>query len=105
MGKNKDYYQIEKNIQGYKKEIDRLEEEEDTDKERVKKLRDSIKKEWEKIRPQLTALQFVQIARHPDRPYTLDYIEAMINDFLEFHGERGSQGILANPIPKVSVRP
>jgi len=90
MGKNKDYYQIEKNIQGYKKEIDRLEEEEDTDKERVKKLRDSIKKEWEKIRPQLTALQFVQIARHPDRPYTLDYIEAMISDFLEFHGDRRS---------------
>ncbi len=90
MGKNKDYYQIEKSIQEYKKEIDRLEEEEETDKERVKKLRDSIKKEWEKIRPQLTPLHFVQIARHPDRPYTLDYIEVLTKDFLEFHGDRRS---------------
>jgi len=90
MEKNKDYYQIEKRIQEYKLEIDRMEEEEDIDKERIKQLRDSIKKEWEKIKPQLTSLHFVQIARHPDRPYTLDYIEALTDDFLEFHGDRRS---------------
>jgi len=79
---------MEKKIQGYKQEIDRMEEEEDIDKERIKLLRDSIKKEWEKIKPQLTPLHFVQIARHPDRPYTLDYVEALTDDFLEFHGDR-----------------
>jgi len=90
MENKKDYYQIEKRIQGYKQEIDRMEEEEDIDKERIKQLRDSIKKEWEKIKPQLTPLHFVQIARHPDRPYTLDYIETLTDDFLEFHGDRRS---------------
>lgn len=36
----------------------------------------------------LTPWQRVQIARHPDRPYTLDYIAALSEDFLELHGDR-----------------
>lgn len=36
----------------------------------------------------LTRWQKVQLARHPDRPYTLDYIYHMTNDFVEFHGDR-----------------
>ncbi len=36
----------------------------------------------------LTAWQKVQVARHPDRPYTLDYIEKMTTDFVEIHGDR-----------------
>jgi acetyl-CoA carboxylase carboxyl transferase subunit alpha len=36
----------------------------------------------------LTRWQRVQLARHPDRPYTLDYIEAMTTDFFELHGDR-----------------
>ncbi len=36
----------------------------------------------------LTPWQRVQIARHPKRPYTLDYIEMMMTDFLEIHGDR-----------------
>ena len=36
----------------------------------------------------LTRWQRVQIARHPDRPYTLDYIQLMTKDFLELHGDR-----------------
>jgi len=30
----------------------------------------------------------VQLARHPDRPYTLDYIHLMTKDFIELHGDR-----------------
>jgi len=37
----------------------------------------------------LTRWQRVQLARHPDRPYTLDYITALTSDFLELHGDRG----------------
>jgi len=37
----------------------------------------------------LTAWQKVQIARHPQRPYTLDYINMILNDFIEIHGDRG----------------
>ncbi len=36
----------------------------------------------------LTRWQRVQIARHPERPYTLDYIESMFEDFNELHGDR-----------------
>ncbi len=36
----------------------------------------------------LSAWQRVQLARHPARPYTLDYINNIFTDFLEFHGDR-----------------
>ena len=36
----------------------------------------------------LTRWQKVQIARHPERPYTLDYISLMTTDFIELHGDR-----------------
>ena len=36
----------------------------------------------------LTRWQKVQLARHPDRPYTLDYIHLMTTDFVELHGDR-----------------
>jgi len=37
----------------------------------------------------LTAWQRTQIARHPQRPYALDYIRLVLTDFLELHGDRG----------------
>lgn len=37
----------------------------------------------------LTRWQRVQLARHPERPYTLDYINALTSDFIELHGDRG----------------
>ena len=40
------------------------------------------------IYSRLTPWQKVQISRHPNRPYTLDYIEAMLTDFIEIHGDR-----------------
>ena len=36
----------------------------------------------------LTRWQKVQLARHPDRPFTLDYITALTTDFIELHGDR-----------------
>jgi acetyl-CoA carboxylase carboxyl transferase subunit alpha len=36
----------------------------------------------------LTPWQKVQLSRHPNRPYTLDYIEAIMTDFVELHGDR-----------------
>ena len=36
----------------------------------------------------LTGWQKTQVARHPDRPYTLDYIKYMFTDFIELHGDR-----------------
>ncbi len=48
---------------------------------RVSELRESIYRN-------LTRWQRVQIARHPLRPYTLDYIEALTEGFVELHGDR-----------------
>jgi acetyl-CoA carboxylase carboxyl transferase subunit alpha len=42
----------------------------------------------ERIYTGLTRWQKVQIARHPERPYTLDYIGMMTTDFVELHGDR-----------------
>ena len=36
----------------------------------------------------LTAWQRVQLARHPKRPYMLDYLERIADDFIELHGDR-----------------
>lgn len=49
--------------------------------ERVNELRSTIYRN-------LTRWQRVQIARHPLRPYTLDYIEALTEEFVELHGDR-----------------
>ncbi|MFL2876897.1 MAG: acetyl-CoA carboxylase carboxyltransferase subunit alpha [Pontiellaceae bacterium] len=42
----------------------------------------------EQIYKNLTAWQKVQVARHPDRPYTMDYIKTMTTNFIEIHGDR-----------------
>jgi acetyl-CoA carboxylase alpha subunit len=38
--------------------------------------------------PSTTAFDRVKLARHPDRPYTLDFIERLFEDFTEIHGDR-----------------
>ncbi len=55
------------------------------DIKRLSQKADSLKKE---IYTKLTPWQRVQLAKHPDRPHTLDYIKYMISDFLELHGDR-----------------
>jgi acetyl-CoA carboxylase carboxyl transferase subunit alpha len=42
----------------------------------------------ENVYSNLTRWQRVQLARHPDRPYTLDYIQQITEDFIELHGDR-----------------
>src|SRR5207245_2391350 len=41
-----------------------------------------------KERDTLSVWQVVELARHPDRPYALDYIRRLAPDFLELHGDR-----------------
>lgn len=52
----------------------------------------NLEKKAEKLRKEiyskLTRWQRVQLARHPQRPYTLDYIQRIIPDFQELHGDR-----------------
>ncbi len=89
MAETEDFYQLEKGILGLRREIDELEISEDPlRKEKIASLRAEIEMEWARISPQLTATQIVQIARHPQRPYTLDYIASLVEDFTEMHGDR-----------------
>ncbi len=54
----------------------------------IKKLEQKLEKMKAEIYSNLTDWQRVQIARHPRRPYTLDYINTIMTDFLEIHGDR-----------------
>lgn len=56
--------------------------------EEVAKLRDKSRKLTEKIYSDLSAWQVVQVARHPQRPHTMDYINRIFTDFDELHGDR-----------------
>ncbi len=54
----------------------------------IKKLEEKLEKVKTEIYGHLTAWQRIQIARHPQRPYTLDYIRLIMTDFVELHGDR-----------------
>mgnify|MGYP001329550160 FL=1 len=64
----------------------------DLDEESIKteviRLNESILKTTEKIYSNLTPWQNVQVARHPERPHFLDYIERISDEFDELHGDR-----------------
>ncbi len=54
----------------------------------ITSLQDKVEKLRHEIFTNLSRWQKVQLARHPRRPYTLDYIQHMMTDFIEFHGDR-----------------
>jgi len=55
----------------------------------IKAIEDNLKKTRKDIQKNLTAWQRVQLSRHPQRPYTLAYIEAITEgNFIELHGDR-----------------
>jgi acetyl-CoA carboxylase carboxyl transferase subunit alpha len=54
----------------------------------VKKLELKLSQIKKDVYENLTSWQRVQLARHPKRPYTLDYIEMLMTDFIEIHGDR-----------------
>jgi acetyl-CoA carboxylase carboxyl transferase subunit alpha len=54
----------------------------------VAKLEEKARRLREEIYSRLTRWQRVQLARHPQRPYTLDYVERIMENFIELHGDR-----------------
>jgi acetyl-CoA carboxylase carboxyl transferase subunit alpha len=54
----------------------------------IQKLEQNILQKRKEITEHLTPWQKVQLSRHPDRPYTLEYIVKMFTNFLELHGDR-----------------
>ena len=56
--------------------------------EAVEKYQKELQKEVEKTFSSLSDYQKLQLARHPDRPYALDYIKLILEDAYEIHGDR-----------------
>lgn len=56
--------------------------------ERIEKLRDKLARFRREIYSNLNPWEVTMVARHPQRPYTLDYIERLFVDFTELHGDR-----------------
>jgi len=56
--------------------------------EETKKLEEKAQKMKKKIYQELTPWQRIQLARHPKRPYTLDYVELIMDDFIPLRGDR-----------------
>ena len=54
----------------------------------INELEQNILVKRKEITENLTPWQKVQLSRHPDRPYTLEYILKMFTNFLELHGDR-----------------
>jgi acetyl-CoA carboxylase carboxyl transferase subunit alpha len=61
----------------------------DEQRKEVEKLRQKLEKLRREIFANLTPWQKVLVARNPNRPYTLDYVRHLFQDFVELHGDRG----------------
>ncbi|WP_337865223.1 acetyl-CoA carboxylase carboxyltransferase subunit alpha [Ignavibacterium sp.] len=79
----KPIFELEQKLEEMKKYSDRL----DIEKDMVR-LEEKVRQLKEEVYKGLTRWQRVQLARHPERPYTLDYIYAMTESFVELHGDR-----------------
>lgn len=89
---NQNWFDFEKDIVEL---MDQLEKAKDTHEkgkldmsDTVSTLESKIEESKKRIYTHLTGWQKVQISRHPDRPYTIDYIENIATDFIELHGDR-----------------
>jgi acetyl-CoA carboxylase carboxyl transferase subunit alpha len=54
----------------------------------LKRLEDKAAKLAREVFAKLSPMQKVQLSRHPNRPYTLNYVERLFTDFVELHGDR-----------------
>jgi len=54
----------------------------------IKSVEKKLEKALKDVFDNLTPWQRVQVARHPLRPYTLDYVNSFVEDFMEIHGDR-----------------
>lgn len=86
------FLDFEKPLEKYYDQLEKLQQVDDEGimdmTEAIKELNKKIKIERKKIYENLTGWQRVQLSRHPERPYTLYYIENLCKKFVELHGDR-----------------
>lgn len=89
----KTFLDFEKDIEALDEKIDELRSMQESDPsmdigEEVDRLEQKSAELLKQTYAELTPWQISQVARHPNRPYTLDYIRMMFSDFYELHGDR-----------------
>lgn len=86
------FLDFEKPLQELYDELDRIEKIQKKGKvdlaASIEELKKKIQDERKTLYKNLTGWQRVQVSRHPERPYTLDYIAKMCTNFIELHGDR-----------------
>lgn len=86
------YFDFEKPIEELELQLENIKKTADKNKldltASVVELQEKIEKTKQDIYANLTGWQRVQISRHAERPYTLDYVEHVFSDFIEMHGDR-----------------
>ncbi|WP_342646244.1 acetyl-CoA carboxylase carboxyltransferase subunit alpha [Mucilaginibacter sp. CSA2-8R] len=85
-------FDFEKPLADLQQQIEKIKQAEEKTKVNmsatINELQDKFDDTKKQLYTNLTGWQKVQISRHPDRPYTLQYIELMCDDFIELHGDR-----------------
>jgi len=87
----RDYLEFEKPLREVEEKIEKLAAAgngKSSTQEEIRKLRMKLAQLEHELYSKLTPWQRTQLARHPQRPSTLDYIGGIFRDFLEFHGDR-----------------
>lgn len=86
------YLDFEKEIVELEEKInkkrDKLSSDDEKEKEELKILENKLDVLIEEVYSNLTTWQRVQLARHHNRPYTLDYVSRITDNFIELHGDR-----------------
>lgn len=89
---NRQFLDFEKPIKDLIDEIEKLKHASEHKKidysEMIRQLEEQILERRKETTLHLTPWQRVQLSRHPDRPYTMKYIERMADDFVELYGDR-----------------
>ena len=90
VGMNGYRYDFEKPIAELEHRLQEAQKAPERDKhpEAVKTLEIQLEQLKRKVYGNLTPWQRVQLARHPQRPYTLDYVSRLLSDFTQLHGDR-----------------
>jgi len=89
---NQNWFDFEKDIVELIEQLEKAKETHEKGKldmtDMISSIESKVEEAKQAIYTNLTGWQKVQISRHPDRPYTLDYIENIATDFIELHGDR-----------------
>jgi acetyl-CoA carboxylase carboxyl transferase subunit alpha len=91
-GRTEPGYKKTRELERIQRQINKLEsiegQDEDT-RQQIQELNTRVQVLRDQVSPHTVAWEKTELARHPQRPYTLDYIERIFTDWSEIHGDRG----------------